>query len=773
MKILKYSIIAFLIFSTFIFSQVTYQGPAPGSVNSGVEVTTDNFISIPQRNESQGQTRINPQMMIDSKQLYYNGDKPVFDNYVYTEDENAHLQSGEVGTSFVLHSFAANNATNWIPPDPSMAVGPNHVVTSVNQEISIWDKAGNLLKNIDGIQWFSQVAPAPEVSGDPQVIYDHYENRWTIVFMGINDAAQQASNLICYSDDDNPLGIWYMYRLPTTTWGDYPHVGYDDQGIYITTNNFSLSGSGLLYVQMRIINKSELYASNAGPLSYTDIWDISLPGGSGDVFSLQPAISYTPGSNTAYFAWNNEGFANFYALYKLTDPINNPVLTGVELPVPNYYSAPPTNQLGGGTPIESLSRMTSVPIVRDGYLYAVHATRNTQFISYSSLKYWICDLSTNAVIEQGEQGAQGFFYLYPSITVDVDHNIAITYSRSADTEYIGAYYSTRLASDPPGELSPSKVMSEGKGNYVSTFNGRNRWGDYLAASLDPATQYNIWLFSEYASRTNQWGTWITEIRMKPYVSVHAFTRTPSIEFGNIEVNFTSNTITAILANYGEQDLVIDDIPTSMGDFSLDNAPTFPVTLSTYDSLSLNFTFSPTVPDSVQEIFLVNSNDPVFTGFTLSGHGYGIYPALDKVMYASSGAQNNGNILSLNTATGEGTNIGPSLFNDIFGLTISPSNNELLGVRSTPSESEILRVNSLGGDAYLLHNLDLGNMVGISFDNTGTLYGALETGEIYSIDLTNGTYSYVSTGFQGIRYSKLIYQPETQPLWGRLVWVIPP
>ena len=253
--------------------------------------------------------------------------------------------------------------------------------------------------------------------------------------------------------------------------------------------------------------------------------------------------------------------------------------------------------------------------------------------------------------------------------------------------------------------------------------------------------------------------------MEPFTGVYSFTQTPSLNFGNIEVNTTSNTITAILANYGDQDLVITDIPASMGEFSLNNVPTFPVTLSTYDSLSLDFTFSPTVADSVEETFLVSSNDPDFVGFTLMAHGYSIYPALDKVMYASSGPQNNGEILEVDLGTGAGTNIGPSLFNDIQGLAINPSDNELLAVRSTPSESEILRVNSLGGDSYLLYNLDLGNMIGISFDNSGTLYGALETGEIYTIDLTNGTYQYVSTAL--IELVAICFEPATNELWATI------
>ncbi|MCH8871931.1 T9SS type A sorting domain-containing protein [candidate division KSB1 bacterium] len=113
-------------------------------------------------------------------------------------------------------------------------------------------------------------------------------------------------------------------------------------------------------------------------------------------------------------------------------------------------------------------------------------------------------------------------------------------------------------------------------------------------------------------------------------------------------------------------------------------------------------------------------------------------------------------------TGEGTNIGPSSYNDILGLTISPLNNELYGVISSRSESQILRVNSLGGDAFFLYSLDLGNMAAISFDTSGTLYGALETGEIYSIDLTNGTYDSISTS--KIEILAMAFDPVTNELW---------
>ena len=97
-----------------------------------------------------------------------------------------------------------------------------------------------------------------------------------------------------------------------------------------------------------------------------------------------------------------------------------------------------------------------------------------------------------------ELGAAGYFYIYPTITVDQDHNLAVTFSRSADTEYIGAYYSSKLAVDPPG-LQPSQPMAEGQGNYVVTGSGtRNRWGDYLGICIDPDLK-SAWLLFRVCS----------------------------------------------------------------------------------------------------------------------------------------------------------------------------------------------------------------------------------------------------------------------------------
>jgi hypothetical protein len=772
MNILRYFSYIFIICNFLILGQ-TYNGPSTGTVPSGVLVSTNEFSFESDANEFPGPETVRNRMEFYSEPTVIELDTEIFENYTYIEDTNtgSNFQDG-IGASFVLNSFASLQMANSIPPDPHVAVGPNHVVTTVNSVFAIYDRDGNLIKSINADAWCGRVLANPGAF-DPQIIYDHYEGRWFMLWDSQNSQSLTGHFIIAYSDDEDPIGDWYLYALSSTmngsipssplNWGDYPQVGYDDQGIYISSRQFYFSTSSYAYGKIRILNKSELYAANGGPLSFTDLWNIRLTNGQ-HTDDLHPTISYDPGNNTAYIIIvPNTG--NFYSLYKITNPITNPVLTGINLGVPFFFLAPDAEQLGGGMPLDAGnfgSGMRDAPIIRDGKLYAVHHIRNSQFATSTSIKYFVIDINTNTVVDQIELGAEGFFYIYPSIIVDQEHNVAITYTRSGFTEYAGSYYSTRLSSDPQG-LSPSKVMTEGKGNYVVTFGGdRNRWGDYLGAALDPVNQYNIWLYSEYAAATNSWGTWLTEIRMKPLAGIYPAISPNPTDFGDIEVNTNSDIHTVIIANYGEDDLIINEIDDAIGPFTVESTHNTPITLSTYDSLEIQIIFSPTVAGDYNEILSINSNHPSVTGLELIGHAYDMQVAYSEVLYASSGSNNNGDILTVNIETGVGTLLGNSLFTEVKRLAVNPANNIIYGIVNVPNGTEIVRVNAGQGDAYKLFTLDIPLITGIAFDNTGILYAAQQTGEIYTVDLNNGDYTFVTQAATAI--NAIAIHPTTNEFW---------
>ena len=408
------------------------------------------------------------------------------------------------------------------------------------------------------------------------------------------------------------------------------------------------------------------------------------------------------------------------------------------------------------------STIRSAPIYRDGYLWRVHSVANPASLQNSAITYYKIDVSSSTVFESGTLGSPGYWYFYPNLTVDKNQNVAITYSRSGVDEYIGAYFTTRLNDDPPG-LNSSRLLQEGKGNYVVTFSGtRNRWGDYMGIALDPTDETNVWMFTEYAEVNNRWGTWVGEIRMVPYPGAHVTTLEDTLDFGEWEINTNSDILTATIANLGTDTLIISSIPNSFGPFNLSSNLTFPVKLSTYDSLSLEFTFSPSVKGQFNSIYPVTDNDPNFSGIRLKGLGYQILPAEDNFIYASSGIGNEGNIVSINASNGIGTHIGSSLFNEVADIAIHPQTKIMYGISPAGFNTSVLRVNASEGDAYKLFELNLTDARSIDFDTSGTLYALLKTGEIYTIDLeTAATNLILDSNFT---LAGIAFNPINNELW---------
>lgn len=742
--------IIFIVFGSTSFGQVTYQ-IGSGSVASGVTVSTDNFskytsvkgkVKIPNIVEYKGKVRIDPTL----------NSPPEGSNYKV--DPNAGKNpAGISGQGVLVEDFNGIDMTNSIPPDPHMAVGPTHILACVNTTFRIWDKEGNILKTISADSWFQSTLPNPGAF-DPQIMYDHYAKRWIMLWDNQSDNTQTGYFLISVSDDSIPLGTWYNWAVPTNlngsinsgTWGDYPGVGYDQQAYYIHSNQFSFSSGFFQYSKIRIIDKSELYANTPGQLDYTDMWNITYPTSGDKAFTIRPSITY--GNQSDYYLLHAPYSANFMTLYKITNPISNPVLTGVNVPVTFYNSAPNASQLGGGTALEAGgSYIRHAPIYQDGFIYASHAVRNPTSASFSSLAYVKINTSSNSAVEDQSMGASGYWYMYPNLTLDKDGNIAITYSRSSFDEYIGAFYTTKQASDPPG-LSGSKLLKEGQGNYVVTFgSGRNRWGDYMGAFRDPSDENSLWIFTEYAAATNTWGTWVGKLRMVPFNGIYSYTDKNSYDFGNIEKNTISDTATVIISNYGSSDLVISDIPLTIGPFHIINNITFPYTVSTYDTLMLKFNFVPTDTGAFSEHFNVTSNDTSLTGYDLSGRGYEINAAYGKTMYAASGQGNDANLLTIDLTSGQGSIIGNSPYDDVSDFTsmsIDPHTNLLYGISTNATETKVLRINAYGGDAYNMFTIPLGNLYALAFDTSGTLYSASKTGELYKIDLGNQSYQFLDS-----------------------------
>lgn len=176
---------------------------------------------------------------------------------------NRHPQEQSVkmkNAGLVFDTYSSNSQ----PTDPSLAVGPNHVMVVFNTGFMIYDKQGNEL--------LGETAPNPAIfpSGgccDLTVSYDNAADRWVLSFLNGAGAGAQ----IAVSDGSNPLTSgWYIYNISQIR--DYQKLSIWSDGYYITDNT---TGSN----RVCALERSAMLAgdSNAGILGF-DLPNIATSG---------------------------------------------------------------------------------------------------------------------------------------------------------------------------------------------------------------------------------------------------------------------------------------------------------------------------------------------------------------------------------------------------------------------------------------------------------------------------------------------------------------
>ena len=413
--------------------------------------------------------------------------------------------------------------------------------------------------------------------------------------------------------------------------------------------------------------------------------------------------------------------------------------------------------------------MRHAAVYRDSSIWGSHAVANG---ANSSIRYLRFSTASNTVLEDARLGATGYYHFYPALMVDADENVAITFSRCSNSEYVGAGMMWRLATDPVG-LQPATIFKEGEAYYQQDFgSGRNRWGDYMSASLDPVEPNTFWFLTEYAeSPSSQWGTWVLSTRLVPFPSQTVLPVPNTHDFGLQEVGVEPETLDVSVFNVGAPNLMVSGVSNSNPAYTLIGLPGFPVSLSTFDSIAFQVVFDPPANGDAVDSIIVTSNDPAnpMLSIHLDGRGVDIEPAQAGVMYAASGPAN-GNLYGMNIATGEATLIGSLGVPEVQGLAIRPGTNELYGIVLGSVAGTLYRLAPMYGDALPQASVPVANLRAIAFSTTGVLYGATTAGALYEIDPETGDADLVGTS-TGVIYSGLSQSPTSELFYGSVRGVV--
>jgi hypothetical protein len=399
------------------------------------------------------------------------------------------------------------------PPDNGLAVGPSHVFQMVNNVGRITDKLGHAVSTFN-LDTFFGVDPGFRGS-DPRVVYDATSDRWFAVFMNYSNAKQSSSLLLAVSTTGDPTGTFCKYHLgnPTaeTFLQDYPFLGISDDKVVVAFAAFAFGTNSLLGGGYYVHNKAQVMACG----------DVSHVRFAPDPSSLMKPARAVSSTATAYMAAHSLTSVVVWSIDGVPGVTQVTVSTST-IPMSNSWGDPPQAVQQGSNVLLDVDRRTQTVVWQANSLWlggnggCVPAGDTQQ---RSCLRLVEVRTDTMTVGQDIVHGASGEYYFDPAVHPDGTGSLFVVFMASSASDFLGVLATRRLSTDPLSTLQPAILLRAGEAaltNVVGvegTTSGDARVGDYSGAAVDPVDPLTIWVSSEYAKSTGDWGTYVAALSL--------------------------------------------------------------------------------------------------------------------------------------------------------------------------------------------------------------------------------------------------------------------
>ena len=439
-----------------------------------------------------------------ANQIVSGQDPQTEDDYFVRNRHEMEQSVQRAPASIVFDAYSSGSQ----PTDPSLAVGPNHVMVVFNTGFAIYDKSGNELQG--------PTSPNPAIfpAGgccDLTASYDNAADRWVLTFLG--SGAQ-----IAVSDGPNPLTAgWYVYNISAIQ--DYQKLSVWSDGYYITENT---GGSNKVWV----LERSEMLAGNGA----AQILGFDLPGiATSGFFSPQVLnvtdnnLPATGGATVVYMqddAWSgvsNDHIKMWTIDVNWSNTSSSTISAAQEFPTTPFIGVfdnggfSNLKQPGGGRPIRIDALQATIMNQAQFRKFANHNSAVFNFVvdtDASSNKLagvrWFefrqsGDNQSWSMYQEGTYTAADSKHAWnASLAMDGQGNIGMGYTsmssaNSSSTVQVSSYFTGRSASDPLGTMTGiESVIANGNAKIPGT-----RYGDYSKIDVDPSDDSTFWFINEY------------------------------------------------------------------------------------------------------------------------------------------------------------------------------------------------------------------------------------------------------------------------------------
>lgn len=442
------------------------------------------------------------------------------------------------------------------PPDQGLCVGPDHtlkgapdavweVVNEIGQETT---KDGTVLTGPLNLQTLFQ---DPNAFSDPRCLFDPSTQSFYFTLISFPAAGPNATltntvNDVLVINSHGAATYQFDSSLGGQCLGDQPKVGFNNNALIISTDEYCGANEIEIGAQVQVISKSQL-VNEAATVNFAVSAPLSLAGD--PIVGLDPAIN--TGTPTAYLVnsvpfladGSNNPVGNTLGLWtvgntaSVTRGTGTPTLTSKVLPSEPYAFPVPAPSTGDG----SVTMFNGFPITSENALNPddsrLSGPVNVTPGPGGSVNLWTAldaavvpssgtavrdgaawfEINTGSgkVVNQGFVAASGnASLLYPAMQATSGGRAAMVFTITSPTVNPSAAFT--VIGNPA-----ITIVGAGAGPHTSfadapPFNSP-RWGDYSQAATDPQTG-DIYMATEYippaaeADGFDNWGTFVFGVK---------------------------------------------------------------------------------------------------------------------------------------------------------------------------------------------------------------------------------------------------------------------
>ncbi len=404
------------------------------------------------------------------------------------------LTSALAGVGFFGYTTAVYGS-GGNPSDGGGAVGPSSFIDAVNDITNI--NATFIYSKTGVRQNTGTPANSMPWGNDTHVIYNEIDQKF---FIAAISTYGSGSNILAYarSLNSNPTTFttsdWTIGSVATSA--DYPKVGYNADGYFISGNN-------VLDVAVKYDGTVYSYARQSPPTAAGAVgWPVVAP----NADPSDPIWVLFPG---------NDGVHYQIILEKITNPFSSsPTYTYYTLTTSVLAGFVDASQPSGVIPTSGDSSVPSYGMLRDvgsksRLVCAAFSLKSADVAKTVSAGWWfeidLSDPSAPVLLQQGEINpgtAISVFLL--AVAINQLGDIGVAYMQSSASQFPAMYVAGRKS------YTPTNLVGDASLVFQSSFNwGSTRLGDFTNISVDP-TDYSFWSSGKGndSGAGNQWDSWI-------------------------------------------------------------------------------------------------------------------------------------------------------------------------------------------------------------------------------------------------------------------------